>query len=115
MALEVVKNDAQKKRDLREEALEAIAFLNRKTGRNFRPVKVNVDFVLARLREGYTLQEVKIVVAIKCRDWLHDEKMNQFLRPSTLFNREKFNQYAGLITGEVIGDDRKPSEEVDIS
>ena len=113
--LEVVKSEPQKKRDLHEEAREAIAFLNRKTGRNFRPTQVNTDFVLARLREGYTLQEVKVVVVMKCREWLHDDKMNQFLRPATLFNRTNFNQYAGMITGTVVGDNREPGEEWDIS
>jgi hypothetical protein len=35
------------------------------------------------------------VIAKKCREWLHDEHMNEYLRPATLFNRTKFAQYQG--------------------
>ena len=125
MGLEIVKKiEAQTeaepkceepKRNLTSEAREAIAFLNKRAGRNYMPTQVNTNFVIARLREGYTLQHVKIVIVMKCKEWLHDEKMNQYLRPATLFNCEKFNQYAGLITGPVVGDDREPDEGVDIS
>ena len=114
MSVEPIRKE-EKPRNVQDEARAAIEFLNRKTGRNFRPTQVNLNFVIARLREGYTLAEVKVVTVMKCREWLHDEKMNAYLRPATLYNCTNFNQYAGLITGDVIGDDRKPSEEVDIS
>ena len=103
------------KRDIHSEARQAIEFLNRKAKRNYRPVQVNLDFCLARLREGYTLQDLKCVVVLMCRKWLHDEKMNEYLRPATLFNRQNFSQYIGLVTGPVVGDDREPDESVDIT
>ena len=101
--MNVVEMNTTKSKSKNDEAAEILAFLNKKTGRNYRPVQVNLDFILARLREGYTAQDCRAVVAMKCREWGADEKMNKFLRPATLFNREKFNQYSGEL-GEIDGD-----------
>lgn len=83
------------KRNITAEATEVLEFLNRKAGRNYRSTPVNLAFIQARFKEGYTVQDCKSVVAMKCREWLTDDVMGKFLRPATLFNREKFNQYAG--------------------
>lgn len=102
------------KRNLHAEAVAAIEFLNRKASRNFKATKVNTDFCLARLREGYSLQELKIVVVMKCREWKGTE-MDYCLRPATLFNCAKFNSYAGFIPAGVVGDNREATEDFDIS
>lgn len=70
-------------------------FLNEKTGKNFRAVQVNLEFIQARLREGATVQDCKCVIAMKNREWGTDESMRKYLRPATLFNRTKFWQYHG--------------------
>ena len=70
-------------------------FLNEKTGRAYRPVAVNLEFIRARLKEGYTEDECRMVIAKKAREWLGDDAMAVYLRPATLFNRTKFNQYIG--------------------
>jgi uncharacterized phage protein (TIGR02220 family) len=80
---------------LKEEAKAVIAFLNEKANRNYQPTDANLGFVLARLKEGYTVTQCRQVVAKKCREWLAKDDMAMYLRPATLFNREKFNQYAG--------------------
>lgn len=76
-------------------AREIIQFLNDKTGRNYRPVPVNLSMICARLKEGATVQELRQVIVKKSRQWAGDEKMEIYLRPATLFNREKFAQYQG--------------------
>lgn len=81
-----------------DQAKQVLEFLNAKTKRNFRPVQVNLDFILARLREGYTVQDLKSVTAMKVREWLVDENMTQFLRPATLYNRTNFSQYVGFVS-----------------
>ena len=81
------------------EAKEVIEFLNAKAGRKYRPEGPNLEFVVARLKEGYELRQLRGVIAKKCRDWMADEKMAQYLRPATLFNRTKFSQYIGEIGG----------------
>jgi len=78
-----------------EIARTVIDFLNTKTGRNYRHVPANLEPICARLKEGATLTELRQVIAKKTREWGTDEKMNQFLRPDTLFNRTKFAQYQG--------------------
>ncbi len=83
------------KKTKKQQAEEIISFLNHKAGRCYRPTKVNTDFIVARLNEGYTQQECNAVIAMKCREWKHDEVWKKYLRPATLFNCEKFNQYAG--------------------
>lgn len=79
----------------REDAVQLIEFLNSKAGRSFDAKGVNLEFVIERLEEGATLDDCRAVIAKKCRDWGTDEKMAQYLRPATLFNRTKFAQYKG--------------------
>lgn len=79
----------------RQEAADVLAFLNDRAGRNYHPTDANLDLIVARLKEGYTAQQCKQVIVRKVRKWKDDDKMAEYLRPSTLFNREKFNQYAG--------------------
>jgi uncharacterized phage protein (TIGR02220 family) len=91
---EVVKIEQPKSRS--DQAEEVLMFLNEKANRNFRPTRVNLEFIEARLKEGYTMQDCKQVVAMKVREWKGTE-MDMYLRPATLFNAMKFNQYAGML------------------
>lgn len=70
-------------------------FLNEKTGRRYQPVKANIEMIVARLKDGATIEEMRMVVAKKCREWSGDPKMAIYLRPATLFNRTKYAQYQG--------------------
>ena len=81
--------------DFQEPAKRVIDFLNLKTGKAYRHQPVNIDMIAARLREGASEQDCKSVIARKVRDWQNDDKMRQYLRPATLFNREKFANYVG--------------------
>jgi uncharacterized phage protein (TIGR02220 family) len=76
-------------------ARRALDFLNEKTGRNFHPVKANLQLIVARLREGFTETQLRQVIAKKSREWIDDDKMAEYLRPATLFNATKFAQYSG--------------------
>ncbi len=80
-----------------ELASQAIDYLNQKTGRRYEAVEANLKLVRARLREGHTLSIIRQVVDHKCEQWSKDPKMREYLRPSTLFNAEKFNQYVGQL------------------
>lgn len=89
-----------------EFATEVINFLNKRTGKKYlarnprgNPT-ANSEFVMHRLKEGYTAQDCKSVIALKCREWLHDEKMSKFLTPETLFRRSNFERYIGEIGPE---------------
>jgi uncharacterized phage protein (TIGR02220 family) len=80
---------------LKPDALQVLSFLNEKTGRNYEPGDPNIKPILARLREGATVDDLRAVVAKKCREWAGDPKMDIYLRPKTLFNATNFAQYKG--------------------
>jgi uncharacterized phage protein (TIGR02220 family) len=76
---------------------EVLAYLNVKANRSFQAVPANTKLIAARIREGATVEQMKAVVDAKVRDWAHDPKMCEYLRPATLFNAEKFGQYVGSL------------------
>jgi uncharacterized phage protein (TIGR02220 family) len=84
--------------DLKPQAEEVLNFLNSKTGRNYEPVDSTIKPILARLREGASVEDLRAVVAKKCREWAGNEKMDQYLRPKTLFNAENFANYKGELS-----------------
>lgn len=75
------------------EEKEVLAYLNQKTGRNYQPVKANLSLITGRLKEGYSTDDMILVIDDKCQAWLGDEKMREYLRPKTLFNATNFSQY----------------------
>lgn len=77
-----------------DDARLILEFLNEKTGKQFQPVKANLEKIKARLKEGATPDDLRAVVARKYREWKGTE-MDKYLRPATLFNAEKFAQYRG--------------------
>ena len=91
----VIKITEKKEANLTDCAIEVLNFLNEKTGRNYRPVDVNINFIKARLESGITVEDLKSIIAMKVREWRGDPVMDKFLRPATLFNREKCEQYYG--------------------
>lgn len=71
-----------------------ILYLNQVAGTRFDPGnKANVRLVKARYHEGRTIDDFKSVVDKKASQWLTDEKMSQYLRPSTLFSATNFESY----------------------
>lgn len=80
---------------IKSQAIEILAFLNEKTGRAYRPVESNIKLIIARLRTGATVMDCRQVIAKKTREWKGDAKMAEYLRPATLFNSLKFEQYMG--------------------
>lgn len=80
---------------LNPQAVEILEYLNVKAKKGFKPGDANLKFILARLAEGHTADDLKAVVDRKVAQWSEDPKMAQYIRPATLFNDEKFNQYVG--------------------
>lgn len=76
---------------------DVLDHLNAKANRNYQVVPANTKLIEARIREGATVEQLKAVVDAKVRDWQHDPKMRDYLRPATLFNAEKFGQYVGAL------------------
>jgi len=72
-----------------------IRLLNNLTGKKFENVESNRRLIKARIKEGHDFDKIKAVVYMKCKEWINDPKFKKYLRPATLFNAEKFNQYVG--------------------
>ena len=71
-----------------------LVFLKEKTGKSFRINEPNLRLIRARLAEGYSPDELRWVVERKCLEWGGTPRA-EYLRPATLFGREKFAQYVG--------------------
>lgn len=87
------------------EAKRVIEYLNATAGKAFElrtpsgDLTANAEAIIARLKEGYTGEQLREVVMLKASQWRGDEKMDEFLRPQTLFGKQKFQQYVGELGG----------------
>ncbi|MCF6327567.1 MAG: conserved phage C-terminal domain-containing protein [Devosiaceae bacterium] len=89
--------DSLTKKELDSQAEEVINFLNHKTGKRFRIVDIHMKHIKARLKSGITLQELKAIIAKKSRDWKGTDS-EEYLRPATLFNATKCENYLGELS-----------------
>lgn len=78
---------------------EVMAYMNLQARRNYRVVNPNgtytahADVIYRRLKEGYTPRQLKDVIGHKSGQWMGDEKMDQYLNPTTLFRKTNFVRY----------------------
>lgn len=78
---------------------EVIRYMNLMARRNYLAKNpngtptTNADFIAQRLKEGYTVDQLKLVIGIKADQWMGDEKMDQHLNPQTLFRKSNFARY----------------------
>lgn len=91
----------EKKPDLSkiEIVKEVIDYLNAKANTSFKATtKETMQFVTARQKvDGWELEDFKLVIDFKVNDWGKDDRMKQYICPSTLFrasNAEKYMQAA---------------------
>lgn len=72
---------------------EIVDYLNAKAGTRYRASTASTrKHIKARLDEGFTVEDFKSVIDKKCSEWLGNSKMEQYLRPETLFGT-KFEGY----------------------
>jgi len=94
-------------KDLVEKKL--LDILVSKSGKKFKPVESNLKFLRGRLKEGHTEEDIIAVIERKIMEWKDDPSMKQYIRPATLFNAEKFNQYIGEV-GAPLPDNNKTKQ-----
>ena len=77
-----------------DQAVETvISHLNELAGTHYRPTKADtIKVITARLKEGYSVDDLKLVVSYKCDEWMGTD-MQKYLRPETLFRPSKFEGY----------------------
>jgi uncharacterized phage protein (TIGR02220 family) len=79
-------NDYFKKQNNSDIAINVINYLNEKAGKKFSTKsKGNFTHINARIKEGYTEDDFKKVIDVKCEKWLNT-KFDDYLRPHTLFS-----------------------------
>lgn len=70
-----------------------IDYLNEKAGTRYEYNSTKTITLLNTLfRKGYSVEDIKKVIDIKCNEWLPKESMRMYLRPRTLFSN-KFEDY----------------------
>jgi len=75
-------------------AAEIVAYLNAATGRDFRhKTKPTQQAINARLNDGYSIDDFKMVIDCKAAQWKDDAEMGKYLRPETLFTPAHFESY----------------------
>ena len=71
---------------------DIVSYLNLRAEKNYKVTTPKTKTLIkARLKEGFTLDDFKLVIDKKCREWMGTE-WAQYLRPSTLFGT-KFEEY----------------------
>lgn len=85
-----IDNINEKDRDF---VAKVIDHLNAMAGSTFNfQAPINIQYVLERKNEGYTIADFKIVIDKKCGEWLNTN-MQVNLRPITLFSKKNFENY----------------------
>jgi uncharacterized phage protein (TIGR02220 family) len=80
-------------------AQEILLYLNKKAGKKFRvTAESNQKYIIARISEGYSLEDFKLVIDSKTHQWndlifSNGLPASNYLRPATLFNSKNFENY----------------------
>lgn len=78
---------------------EVIDHLNQRAGTHYKATTANTrKLIKARLREGFTVDEIKLVIDKKCAEWLNNPAMQGYLRPETLFG----NKFEGYLNSQAV-------------
>lgn len=70
-----------------------VDYLNEKCGTKYKHSSTETQrLIVARLNQGFSLEDFKQVIDNKVADWGNDSQLSKFLRPQTLFSN-KFESY----------------------
>lgn len=70
-----------------------IDHMNQTTGSRYQKKPTSKKPINGRLSEGFTVEDLQLVVEFKHQHWGDNPEMAQYLRPATLFGTDKFNGY----------------------
>lgn len=71
---------------------EILDYLNLKAETRYRKVENNFKYIKARLNDGFTFDDFKVVIDKKCEEWKGSE-FERYLTPETLFRPSNFEKY----------------------
>ncbi|MBB1078936.1 conserved phage C-terminal domain-containing protein [Limosilactobacillus sp. STM2_1] len=110
-------SQAQPDDTLTSQRKEVISYLNEKTGKNFKPnASGNKKAIDPRLKEGYTVEDMKKIIDIKYQQWHgkvfgNGQPGDNYLKPETLFRPSKIDGYLN----EIVQPAQKPNSSNDFS
>lgn len=78
---------------LTDQAKAVLKHLNMVTGSRYQTSKTSLDNIRARLRDGFTVEQLVLTVDYMTAKWSNDLEMSDYLRPTTLFAPVKFPGY----------------------
>ena len=90
---EIRREDINLKESRGEPASLILEVLNTQAMKKYKPTDTNLDFIKARLSEGYTQEDCETVIKNRVAYWKDDAKMAEFIRPATLFCKKNFPGY----------------------
>lgn len=76
-----------------DQAKDVLKHLNLVTGSRYQTSKSSLENIRARLRDGFTVEQLVLTVDYMTAKWGNDLAMSDYLRPSTLFGPTKFPGY----------------------
>lgn len=78
---------------------EVVNHLNQRAGTHYKATTANTrKLIKARLKEGFTVDDIKLVIDKKCAEWLNNPAMAEYLRPETLFG----NKFEGYLNSQAV-------------
>ena len=98
-----INNKSLENKDINNIINNIVEHLNQRAGTKYKPTSETTrKHISARISEGYTQNDFYIVIDKKCAEW-KGTKMEMYLRPATLFNREKFESYLNAPVAKTYG------------
>lgn len=76
-----------------DNAILVLNHLNLVSGSRYHKSKTSLENIRARLREGYTVSDLQLVIDLKHEHWNGNDVQYQYMRPETLFGPKKFEGY----------------------
>ncbi|URO00881.1 conserved phage C-terminal domain-containing protein [Leclercia adecarboxylata] len=76
-----------------DQAKQVLVHLNQVTNSRYQVSTTSLQNIRARIGEGFTVEELSLVVDYCNAKWSDDLKMSDYLRPQTLFQPSKFPGY----------------------
>lgn len=76
-----------------DNAILVLTHLNQVSGSRYQKSKTSLENIRARLREGYSVHDLQLVIDLKHEHWNGNDDQYQYMRPETLFGPKKFEGY----------------------
>lgn len=77
--------------------IEILEYFNQIAGKRFKPIKSNLNPIRARLKDGYSFEEIQQVIQLKTIEWKNNETMSVHLCPTTIFRPSNFDKYVNQL------------------